>query len=99
MRHENIATPVVPATKEEWARLGWPCYTVEQKMGEMLVIWPGAYHSGINTGYNIAEALNFCTRNWLNEGARYELCTCEEAVTEPVILDINEHTEAANCTK
>ena len=31
-----------------------------------MVVFPGAYHHGFNYGYNIAEAVNYATLNWLN---------------------------------
>ena len=40
----------------------------------MIITWPGVYHSGINTGWNLSEAVNFGTRNWLEEGKKYTLC-------------------------
>ena len=31
-----------------------------------MVVFEGAYHSGFNTGYNIAEAINYANFRWLN---------------------------------
>lgn len=41
-----------------------------------MITWPGAYHSGINTGYNLNEAINFARENCLEFGAVIPACTC-----------------------
>lgn len=40
------------------------CRTV-QRPGEFIVTFPQAYHGGFSLGYNIAEAVNFATPDWL----------------------------------
>jgi len=47
-----------------------------QQNGDMIITFPGVYHSGINTCWNLNEAVNFGTRNLLEEAKRYQLCTC-----------------------
>uniref|UniRef100_A0AAY4BQ94 [histone H3]-trimethyl-L-lysine(4) demethylase n=1 Tax=Denticeps clupeoides TaxID=299321 RepID=A0AAY4BQ94_9TELE len=47
---------------------GVPVYRTNQCAGEFVVTFPRAYHSGFNQGYNFAEAVNFCTADWLPLG-------------------------------
>ncbi|XP_063114624.1 lysine-specific demethylase 5A isoform X5 [Cavia porcellus] len=47
---------------------GVPVYRTNQCAGEFVVTFPRAYHSGFNQGYNFAEAVNFCTADWLPIG-------------------------------
>ncbi|XP_053574799.1 lysine-specific demethylase 5A isoform X2 [Bombina bombina] len=47
---------------------GVPVYRTNQCAGEYVVTFPRAYHSGFNQGYNFAEAVNFCTADWLPMG-------------------------------
>ncbi len=37
-----------------------------QNPGEFIVTDGGAYHTGFNWGFNIAEAVNFATLKWLD---------------------------------
>ncbi|XP_062843106.1 lysine (K)-specific demethylase 5Ba [Trichomycterus rosablanca] len=49
---------------------GVPIYRTNQCAGEFVVTFPRAYHSGFNQGFNFAEAVNFCTADWLPLGRR-----------------------------
>ncbi|XP_041083440.1 lysine-specific demethylase 5B-like isoform X2 [Polyodon spathula] len=47
---------------------GVPIYRTNQCAGEFVVTFPRAYHSGFNQGFNFAEAVNFCTMDWVPLG-------------------------------
>ncbi|XP_052059486.1 lysine-specific demethylase 5A-like isoform X1 [Mytilus californianus] len=47
---------------------GVPIVRADQHAGEFMVTFPRSYHAGFNQGYNFAEAVNFCTADWLPMG-------------------------------
>lgn len=47
---------------------GIPVYRCVQLQEEFLLIFPGAYHSGIDCGFNCSEAVNFAPFDWLPHG-------------------------------
>ncbi|XP_043829808.1 lysine-specific demethylase 5C-like isoform X2 [Dromiciops gliroides] len=82
---------------------GVPVVRTNQCAGEFVITFPRAYHSGFNQGYNFAEAVNFCTADWLPAGRqciehyrrlrRYCVFSHEELIckmaTSPEKLDLN----------
>eukprot|EP00339_Tiarina_fusa_P001367 CAMPEP_0117001600 /NCGR_PEP_ID=MMETSP0472-20121206/3548_1 /TAXON_ID=693140 ORGANISM="Tiarina fusus, Strain LIS" /NCGR_SAMPLE_ID=MMETSP0472 /ASSEMBLY_ACC=CAM_ASM_000603 /LENGTH=534 /DNA_ID=CAMNT_0004701667 /DNA_START=222 /DNA_END=1823 /DNA_ORIENTATION=+ len=48
---------------------GVPVVRAVQNPGEFMVTFPQAYHGGLNTGFNVAEAVNFATPDWLPFGS------------------------------
>ena len=44
---------------------GVPIVRTVQQPGEFVVTFPQAYHAGYNNGFNIAEAVNFASPDWL----------------------------------
>ena len=50
-----------------------------QEEREIIIVFPYAYHSGFNHGFNIAESTNFATERWVEFGKRMRPCTCDRA--------------------
>lgn len=44
--------------------------------GEFIVSRASAYHQGFNFGFNIAEAVNFASDDWLRIGCNTKFCRC-----------------------
>ncbi|KAL9683479.1 hypothetical protein QQ045_015301 [Rhodiola kirilowii] len=47
---------------------GVPVFRCVQNPGEFVLTFPQAYHSGFNSGFNCAEAVNVATVDWLAHG-------------------------------
>ena len=45
-----------------------------QQKNETVITSPYAYHEGFNTGFNLAEATNFCTEKWFPYGKVAKTC-------------------------
>lgn len=52
-------------------------FQMEQREGEIIVTFPGAYHQGFNQGLNISEAVNIATDSWLDLYPSFEFCSCK----------------------
>jgi histone demethylase JARID1 len=52
---------------QELLEHGIPIYRIHQQPGEFVVTFPRSYHAGFNQGFNLAEAVNFATPDWLEK--------------------------------
>ncbi|TYG55581.1 hypothetical protein ES288_D09G285300v1 [Gossypium darwinii] len=50
---------------EVFVHAGIPCCRLVQNAGEFVVTFPRAYHSGFSHGFNLGEAANIATPEWL----------------------------------
>lgn len=58
-------------------KYGIPFDRMIHNEGEIILTFPVGYHSGFNTGFNIAESTNFATKRWIDVGSRAVRCFCE----------------------
>jgi hypothetical protein len=61
---------------------GIPVSRLVQRPGDMVITFPGAFHFGYNTGFNIAEASNFANEAWWTGGHYHDAhavgqCACK----------------------
>lgn len=73
MRHKTfLINPEVLRRKHRDLKIS----RMEHKAGEIMMVFGGAYHSGFNCGFNIAEAVNYATLEWLKELTTVRFCKC-----------------------
>jgi hypothetical protein len=49
-------------------RNGVPVYKIVQEPGTFIVTFPQGYHAGFSLGFNVGEAVNFVTIDWVPKG-------------------------------
>jgi jumonji domain-containing protein 2 len=81
MRHKRAM--VSPAILK---KAGIRFTTAVQYPGDAMITFPGGYHFGFNTGFNVAEATNFAVPEWIPYGRRANVCLCRP---DSVRLDMN----------
>lgn len=42
----------------------------------LVITFPGSYHFGFNTGFNVAESTNFAVPEWVSLGEEARICMC-----------------------
>jgi jumonji domain-containing protein 2 len=57
-------------------QLGIPYQKVVQEERNAIIVFPYAYHSGFNHGFNCAESTNFALERWIEYGKRARQCDC-----------------------
>lgn len=60
----------------------------------MVGIWPGAYHSGMNMGFNLAEAANYAHRSWTDLAETHPACACDDSFKAPMTFNVEEMIKA-----
>lgn len=63
---------VISFSPLELIKEGIPVYKTYQQPGEMIITFPGAFHGGFSNGYNIAEAVNLATPDWLVDTYKHD---------------------------
>ena len=61
-------------------------HKVVQKPREFVIARAAAYHAGFNSGFNIAEAVNFALPSWLDIADNVSYCKCAK---DSVRIDMN----------
>lgn len=71
---------------------GIPVYEGAQNVNEFIITFPYGYHSGFNSGYNCAEAINFVTPAWIPFGIHAKMCP-KKCKNTPFKLDIDRYVK------
>lgn len=77
LMHQLISL-VSPYDTQLFKKFKIDCFKAIQNPNEFIITFPQCYHSGFNTGYNLNEAVNFITTDWLTFGMKaindYQQC-------------------------
>lgn len=67
-------------------RTGIRFTTQIQRVNDIIITFPGIYHFGFNTGFNVAESTNFAVPEWVPMGEKAQVCMCHP---HSVRIDMN----------
>lgn len=67
--------------------------TMVQRAGDIMITFPGSYHFGFNTGFNVAESTNFAVPEWIPFGKQAKICMCHP---HSVRIDMNRFESILN---
>ena len=81
LRHKT--TLIEPTTL---IKHGVKLHKIVQKPREFVIARAAAYHAGFNSGFNIAEAVNFAMPSWLDIADNVSYCKCAK---DSVRIDMN----------
>lgn len=65
-----------------------PFYKASQQPGTFIILPPCAYHGGFNSGFNVAEAVNYADMSWLTPARVTAKTTAIERLSSQVALPI-----------
>jgi len=74
MRHKTCLI-----SPQQLDKYGIPYTKVVQPERCAIIVFPYAYHSGFNHGFNIAESTNFALERWIEYGKRARQCDCSRS--------------------
>ena len=83
----------------------WCCQVIVQQPRQFVITGPAVYHSGFNEGFNIAEAVNFATPQWIDFGKIVRHCDCTPSQNsgiidmDPLVKEFQPHKYQAWCNK
>jgi [histone H3]-trimethyl-L-lysine9/36 demethylase len=66
------------------------------------VVFGGSYHSGFNFGFNVAEAINYASVDWLRQVIDVKSCQCSHHSVKVSVYEIYknlQHDPSVNRTK